>query len=465
MLGKADVVIYDRLASPALLGLVDASAELIDVGKRPGTSVAQEAINALLVDRGRNASHVVRLKGGDPFIFGRGAEEALALEEAGIAYEVVPGVTAATAVAAYAGVPITYRRVSASFSVVAGQRASEAGSVEWEALAKASDTIVVLMGVHQRAEIARRLMAGGKAPSTPVLAVRWGTRARSEEVRTTLGDLGTTPLMPPATLVIGEVARMHLNYAPPGPLAGLVVVLTRSHDQAGPLRERLEGLGAEVIVLPTVTQVDPSDGGLALSQAVERIDTYDWVVLSSPNGAARFLSAVADVRSLHGTNLAAIGPGTAAVLAQARLTPDLVPSRHIAEGLAEVFPPPPPGGGRVLLARAGGARAVLPDALEGLGWQVDVVESYRSVPTEVSGPLAAEAARADVALFAASSAVRSFCSVVDDFGGLAVCIGPATAATAAEMGLSSVVVARDHDIDGLVAAVIDAAPGIKSRDA
>ena len=459
VLARADVVVHDRLAEPSLLDLAPQGAERIDVGKSPGQSVDQEGLNRLLIERGRRGETVVRLKGGDPFVFGRGGEEALALAAAGVEWEIVPGITSAIAAPAYAGVPVTHRGLSTSFTVVTGHsRHAIDTETNWEALAQAGGTIVVLMGVAHRGSIATRLMAGGLAPATPVMAVRWGTRPGQTTVRTTLDRLGGEPLEPPAVIVIGAVAGLDLAWFERRPLFGRRVVVTRARGDASALTGGLRSLGAEVIELPTIAYRDPSDGGAALSQAAADLTAgrYQWVVFTSPRAVDRFVVRLRDARSFGAAAIAAIGPGTAAALAAHSLVPDLVPPEFVAESLVAAFPAAAgSGGGRVLLPRAAVARDVLPAGLAAKGWTVDVVEAYRTEVARVDPETQAAAAGADAVTFTSSSTVTNYAALVP--AGVArfvACIGPVTAATARAAGYHVDVVADDHSIAGLVAALV-----------
>jgi uroporphyrinogen III methyltransferase/synthase len=460
VLARADVVVHDRLAEASLLDLAPPGGLRIDVGKAPGGPVHQDAINDLLVEHGRRVETVVRLKGGDPFVFGRGGEEAAALEVAGVAFEVVPGITSAIAVPAYAGIPVTQRGLATSFTVVTGHsRHTVDVETNWEALATVGGTIVVLMGVAHRAAIASRLLAGGLVADTPVAAVMWGTRPEQRTVRTTLGLLGDTALSPPATIVIGPVAGLDLGWYDRRPLFGRSVVVTRSRAQASVLTERLRALGAQAVELPAIRIDPPADGGAGLHRAAEdiRAGRYDWVVFTSPNAVGPLCDLLVDGRSWAGTRLAAIGPGTAQVLAGYRLPADLVPARFVAESLVEAFPPAPAvGERRVLLPRAAVARDVLPVGLVALGWTVDIVEAYRTERAEPS-PAALDAARrADAICFTSSSTVTNYLEIAgaDDLPPVVACIGPVTAATARAAGLTVTVEAVEHTIDGLVRALV-----------
>ncbi len=455
VLGAADVVVHDRLAEAVLLDLAPATAERVDVGKAPGGPVDQDAINALLVERGRAGQRVVRLKGGDPFVFGRGGEEALALAAAGVDFEVVPGVTSAVAVPAYAGVPVTQRGLSASFTVVTGHsRAAVDKETNWEALAAAGGTIVVLMGVAHRAEIARRLVAAGLDPATPVAAVSWGTRPEQRSARTTLAGLGRLDLDPPATIVIGAVAQVDAAWYERLPLFGRRVVVTRARAQASELSGRLRSLGARPLEVPTIAIGPAADGGAGLARAAGDLEAgaYRWVVFTSANAVDPFLDHLHDARSFGGARIAAIGPGTAAALERWRLRPDLVPERFVAEGLLEVFPA---GGGRVLLPRAAVARDALPAGLAARGWDVDVVEAYRTELQPAGREAHEAAASAHAVTFTASSTVEGYVAAALPVPPVVACIGPVTAATARRLGLDVTVEASPHTLEGLTAALAE----------
>ncbi len=465
LLRLADVVVYDRLSQESLLDLAPAAAERIDVGKAPGHArLTQSEINDLLIERGRRGETVVRLKGGDPFVFARGGEEAAALAAGGVPFEVVPGITSAIAVPAYAGIPVTLRHSSTSVTIVTGHEEPGAGgaegTVDWQAVARVGGTIVVLMGVARIARIAAELMAAGRSPDTPVAAVQWGTRPEQRTVRATLSTIADQPLGTPSTIVIGEVAASDLAWYENRPLFGRRVVVTRAREQASELVTRLQAQGAATVEVPAIEIRDPADGGAALAAAVDRLGDYDWVVLTSPNGARRLLDAARDRgrdgRAFAGARLAAIGPGTAEVLASANLLVDLVPPRFVAESLLDAFPAPTAAEGRLLLVRAAVARDVLPEGLRGQGWDVDVVEAYRTEQAPLAEEQAAAVAGADVVTFTSSSTVSNFLAAIGDrpIPPAVVAIGPITAATAREHGLAVDVEAEVHTIDGLVDALV-----------
>jgi uroporphyrinogen III methyltransferase/synthase len=471
-LARADVVVYDRLSVASLLDLAPPGAERISVGKSPGrATMPQDEINALLVARGAAGQEVVRLKGGDPFVFARGGEEAGALLDAGVPFEVVPGITSAIAVPAYAGIPLTMRHSSTHFTVITGHEdPDKGGELDWGAVARLGGTIVVLMGVGRIAKIVDRLLAGGLAPDTPAAAVRWGTRPDQRTVRATLATLPDADLAPPSTIVIGRVAALDLGWFESRPLFGRRVVVTRARAQASGLSELLRAQGADVVEVPTIAIAPPADGGAALRRAAAEVGAYDWVALTSANGAERLLAELRDGRDLGGVALAAIGAGTAEVLRRANLVADLVPERSVAEGLLQAFPPPPGDRpGRVLLVRAAVGRDVLPDGLRAAGWEVDVVEAYQTRAAPVSEADREAAAGADVVTFTSSSTVERYLeAMAGDLAGpegmagpegpavppVVACIGPVTAATARAHGLVVDVEADVHTVAGLVDALV-----------
>jgi uroporphyrinogen III methyltransferase/synthase len=461
LLGRADVVVYDRLASPALLALAPTGAELITAGKAPGqVDLTQEQINAVLVEKGATGATVVRLKGGDPFVFGRGGEEAEALAGAGIAFEVVPGITSSIGAPAYAGIPVTHRGVSTHFTVVTGHEdpAKDRTDVDWEALARTGGTLVVLMGAGRVGEIAARLVAGGRAASTPVAAVRHGTRPNQFTVRTTLGAVAEADIKAPSAIVIGEVAALDLSWFESRPLFGRSVVVTRAREQASGLRARLEELGAEVLELPSIAFAP-------VEFTVPDLDGYEWLVFTSPNGVEAFFTqglhaSGRDTRALAAVRVAAIGPGTARALAAHGLTVDLVPERFVAESLLDAFPAPTDPGARVLIARAERARDVLPDGLTTRGFAVDVLPVYRTVQATPDTTAVERVRRGEVdaLTFTSSSTVTNLLDLlgaVPDPQPLAVSIGPVTSATAVERGVRVDAEATEHTIDGLIATLLE----------
>ena len=460
LMARADVVVHDRLADRRLLSLAPSGAELIDVGKAPGGPVQQESINQLLVEAGRTGRTVVRLKGGDPFVFGRGGEEADALLDAGVDFEVVPGITSAIAVPAYAGVPVTHRGLSTSFTVVTGHsRHAVDRDTNWEALAEAGGTIVVLMGVAHRAEIADRLIAGGLDPATPVAAVHWGTRPEQVTARVRLDQLGGTDLEPPVTLVIGAVAGLDLAWYEKLPLFGRRVIVTRAREQASDLSRRLQELGARVVEVPTIRIEPPSDGGAGLDRAASGLASgdYDWVVFTSARAVDALMSHVPDARRLAGVSIAAVGPATADTLSRYHLVADVVPpaGRQEAAGIVELVRAKG-GRGGVLFPRAAEGRDTLVEGLAAQGLQVDLVEAYRTVPAEPTPEARAEVEGADAVCFSSSSTVTGFLSGFgqDAVPPIVVCIGPVTAETARAAGLTVSASAAEASVAALADAVV-----------
>ncbi len=474
-LGRAEVVVYDRLVHPRLVELAPAGAERVYVGKETGGhSLSQDEINALLVARGREGKRVVRLKGGDPYVFGRGGEEAEALAAAGVAFEVVPGVTSAVAAPAYAGIPVTHRGLASSVAVVTGHEdaAKEESSIDWAKLATGVDTLVLLMGVANLPHIAEQLVRHGRPPETPAAVIEWGTLPRQRTVSGTLGEIARRAaeagVKPPAVTVVGEVARLRetLRWFDNRPLFGKRVLVTRTRRQASVLSQALGEAGAEAIELAAI-EIEPRADAGAVQAAIDglRGGAYAWAVFTSANGVEVFFGHLRerglDARAFGSTMVAAIGPGTAEALAGEGIRADVVPEEFVAEGLLRALAEHEPAGLRVLVARAEGARRELIEGLEGLGTRVDELILYRSaVPREpdVEGLRRLRAGEVDIVTFASSSAVRN---LVEMLGGeleplrgpLIACIGPVTAGTAEELGLTVGLVSDEHTIPGLVAAL------------
>jgi len=479
LLARADVVLHDRLVSPAVLELVPPSAVVIDVGKDPdapaGGAGLQEQIARLLVEHGRASTVVVRLKGGDPFLFGRGGEEVEALAQAGLAWEVVPGVTSAFGVPAAAGIPVTQRGVAASVTVVTGRVGEPDGTSahDWEALARVGGTLVILMGMTNRAAIAAALVQGGLAPDTAVAVIARGTTASERVARTTLAGLADVDLGPPAVIVVGPVAALGPHDATAAtaagaPLTGRTVVVTRSGERARGLVDALERSGVTALELPLTRQVDAADGGTALRAAAADVRDNAWVVLTSVTAAERFMGALRDARDLGSVLVAAVGPATADALRRAGVEADLVPAEHSAGGLVEAFPAADAAAARagsrqVLFPAADLAPATIPDGLARLGWDVRRVETYRTVPRAAPEPaLLDRVAAADAVTFTAPSTVQAFLALRTAAGRevtpppLVVCIGATTAAAARAAGLDGVHEARDASAQGIVDELIEA---------
>lgn len=483
LLRQAEVVVYDRLVAPELLELCPASAERVFVGKEGGRHpIPQQEINRLLVEHGRAGRRVVRLKGGDPFVFGRGGEEALALAEAGVPFEIVPGVTSAIAAPAYAGIPVTHRGLASSVAFVTGHEDPTKGesALDWPALARGADTLVFLMGVEHLEEIVQRLLAAGRPAEQPVALVRWGTTAQQERILATLGTVLAAArergLKPPAVLVAGEVVRLaeKLSWFERRPLHGRRVLVTRARDQASVLAARLAELGAEPIEFPTI-RIEPLADPAPLDAALERLGDFAWVVLTSANGVqavfARLEAQGRDARAFAGVRVAAIGPATASALSARGLRADFVPRAFTSAAIAAELAPQVRPDERILLLRADIAPPSLAEELTARGAQVESVAAYRTVPDHGNRQRLEEllAQRAiDMVTFTSASTVRN---LVDSLGNTALleapliaCIGPVTAAAARSLGLRVDVEATVHTIDGLLDAILATVNGSAHAD-
>ncbi len=465
-LERADSVLYDHLANQALLDLAPPAAERVYVGKKKADHVLpQREIEAEIVRRALAGQRVVRLKGGDPFIFGRGGEEAEALADAGIPFEVIPGVSTPMGIAAYSGVPLTHRRFTSVVTFVSGH---DVDQVDWERVGRA-ETLVIFMGLTSFERIAAEMMARGRAGATPAMAVRWGTRPDQETVVGTLETLAALirerGLKPPATIVVGEVValREKLNWFERLPLFGRRIVVTRAREQASTLAEKLRSLGAAAIELPTI-EIRPAADYRPLDCAIARLADYDWLIFTSANGVRFFLErldhSAVDLRALR-AKICAIGPATATALEALHLKVDLMGREYVAEGLLEAFRPFDLTGARVLLPRAAVARDVVPAELARRGAHVDVVEAYRTAVPDGAAEAAAAIFHAerkpDWIAFTSSSTVRNFAAAAGP-GALAgvkvASIGPITSATARELGIEVTSEASVYTIDGLVEAIL-----------
>jgi uroporphyrinogen III methyltransferase / synthase len=460
LIGEADAVLYDRLIPPGALDGARPDAELRYVGKQPGApALPQDEINALLVDLARDDKTVVRLKGGDPFVFGRGGEEAEALARAAVPFEVVPGVTAGVAASAYAGIPVTHRDAASAVAFVTGHEdpGKRDGALDWDALARFPGTLVLYMGVSGLAGIAERLMAAGRDPEEPAAVVERGTLPGQRTVTATLSQIAgraeAAGVRPPAITVMGPVSGLHqtLAWLERRPLHGEVVAVTRARAQASGLAARLRALGADVVETPAI-RIEPRRFELPRDPA-----DYSVICLTSPNGVRLLLDALRDSRDLAGVTVAAIGPGTAAELWRRGVRADVVPERSLAEALVEALKPVPVNGKRVLVARAAEARDVLPDALRERGAEVDVVALYDTVAAPLGREQRETLAHATYVTFTSSSTVRFLLEAGGEVPASArvVSIGPVTSATAREKGLTVHVEADRHDIDGLVDAILE----------
>jgi uroporphyrinogen III methyltransferase/synthase len=473
-LRQAEVVIYDRLASTDLLAHVSEGAERVFVGKGPQQhTMSQDEINALLVERGLAGRLVVRLKGGDPYVFGRGGEEAIALERAGVPFEVVPGITSSIAGPSFAGIPVTHRQIASSFAVVTGHEdpTKEGSAIRWAGLANGPDTLVFLMGVEHLETIVEKLRLFGRPSEEPVAAIRWATTPEQEVVTGTLGNIvervRTANLRPPAVLVVGDVVglRESLDWRGRLPLAGLRVLVTRARQQASALSSRLAELGAVPVEYPTI-EIRPVEDAAPFDAAIDEVQRFAWIVFTSTNGVdafwERLLAAGQDSRALAGVQICAIGPSTAAALAARGITADWMPHEFVTDSILERFKDHDLTGARVLLARADIAPPLLSDGLQEQGARVTEVTAYRTVPSEESRArllTALEHRKIDVVTLTSSSTARN---LVEGIGGrLALLegltiasIGPVTSRTARALGLTVDVEAEVHTIPGLVDALL-----------
>jgi uroporphyrinogen III methyltransferase / synthase len=506
LISSADAIFFDRLIPPGALDGARPDAELIYVGKAPpdvpqerdptaslscGTSVPQGETNERLVEAARAGKSVVRLKGGDPFVFGRGGEEAEALRAAGVEFEVVPGVTAGVAASAYAGIPVTHRDDASAVAFVTGHEDPEKPetALDWEALARFPGTLVFYMGVKRLAANAAALIEAGRDAEEPAAAVERGTMDGQRTVVATLGTLAAAVeregVGAPALIIVGPAVarRESLAWLERRPLQGRRVVVTRARAQASGLAATLRGLGAEVVELPAI-RIEPRLDSEEVRRAVERIGEYALICVTSPNGARLLFEALAaaglDARALGrmpgkkqvgdkgvgvasqpqapaGAMIAVIGPGTAKALEEHGITADVVPKRFVAEALVEALAPIEVEGRRVLVARAAEARDVLPDALRERGATVDVVALYETV-REQPEPEAVEAAQgADYVTFTSSSTVRNLAEALGNRfprGARVVSIGPITSEAARVAGFEVHAEAERHDVDGLVEALL-----------
>jgi uroporphyrinogen III methyltransferase/synthase len=465
ILERADAILYDHLASDRLLDLAPAHAERVYVGKkRSAHEFSQEEISAMLIERARRGQTVVRLKGGDPFIFARGGEEMEALAAAGIPFEIVPGVTTPLGIASYTGVPLTHREHSSVVTFVTGH---DPGAIDWEKVG-AADTIVLFMGLMNFPAIAKELIARGRPANTPAMAVRWATRP---DQQTITGTLETLPdllsqdgMKPPATIVIGEVValRDQFNWYERLPLFGKRIVITRDRRQAAELAEPLESLGAEALLLPVIEIREAADPA-PLDAAIANLASYDWLIFTSVNGVRYFLDRLdrspSDLRSLR-AKICAIGPATRAAVEALHLKVDKMPEEYVAESLVKAFANEDLSWRRILLPRAAVARDLVPSELKRRGATVDVVEAYRTVAPDGATDRAHEilARKPHWITFTSSSTVKNFVAIagreaLDEVK--IASIGPITSDTLREYGLPVDAEANPHTTAGIVQAIID----------
>ena len=478
-LKKAQVVVYDRLADHRILRYAPDEAEYIYVGKASSRHTMKQAdINQLLVDKAKEGKCVVRLKGGDPFVFGRGGEEALLLEKNGLPFDIVPGITSAIAVPAYAGIPVTHRAVATSFAVITGHEdpMKGASNMRWDKLATGVDTLVFLMGVANLPYITSQLISNGRPADTPAAVIRWGTKPEQRVLVTDLehvaAEVTKKKIKPPAIFIVGEVVKLREKLAwfdrlDTHPLFGQNVVVTRAREQASKLTDALEELGACCIEVPAIALREPSDAYAAADAAIAELSSYDWIIFTSANGVRRFFArlfaAGRDARALGSCHIAAIGSATAASLRECGLAADVVPAEYRAEAVVEALADSVGQGTRILLPRAQEAREVLPDSLRAKGAVVDVVPVYETVAAaEDTEGICKKLAAGEIqwVTFTSSSTVTNFLKIIKDTALLkhtrTACIGPVTAETCRKNGIEPDVVAEEYTIEGLTRAICQA---------
>ncbi len=481
---KADVVVYDYLASPFLLKYAGENAEIIYVGKKGGDhTMAQDKINSLLAEKGAQGLTIARLKGGDPFIFGRGGEEAEVLIDKKIPFEIIPGVTSAIAAPAYAGIPLTHRKHASSVCLITGHEdpLKQETSIKWDALAKNDNTLVFLMGVKNLSHITEKLILNGKAPDTPVALVRWGTTAKQETITGSLDNIvekvKAADLKPPAVIIVGSVVslRQKMKWFEKAPLFGKKIIVTRARAQASDLVALLREKGAECIEMPVIKIVSPSDNS-NLVNSVKKINSFDWIIFTSVNGVKFFFETLfnekKDVRALGHIKFACIGPATKLKLKEFGIICDIIPNTYRAESVAEAFADIPLENKKILLPRAKKARSVLPDELKKMGADVSEVIAYETVPEEMDLNQFTEILKekqVDMVTFTSSSTVENFKTLIpeDKFQSIIstaclACIGPVTAKTASNHGIQPDIIASDYTIPGLVTSIIDYFKGSKN---
>lgn len=476
MLEKAEVVVYDRLVGNEILKMAHPEAEMVYVGKISGRhALPQEDINRLLVEKASEGKLVVRLKGGDPFLYGRGGEEALFLREHGLDYEVIPGITSAIAVPAYAGIPVTHRDATSSFAVITGHEKPDKtiSSIKWDKISTGIGTLVFLMGVENLPLICHELVSNGRDPRTPIALIRWGTLPGQEVLQGTLEDIvekvELARFKPPAVIVVGEVVRLReqLKWFENRPLWGKRVIVTRARAQASALVERITAAGGQAAECPSIL-IEKEIDYEALNNALLSLEDYHWLIFTSVNGVDIFfeelLAQGMDVRDLKGIKIVSIGPATKARLEKRGIRVEITPDEYRAEGILTQLQGSIKKGQQVLLPRARGARDILPDTIKGWGAHIDEVGLYRAVTAPGKGqPIVDEllAGGFDYLTFTSTSTVINFVtmigkdnvSLIDPLVKVA-CIGPVTAETALKFGFTVDIMAARYTIGGLVEAMV-----------
>ena len=473
-LERADVVIYDHLANERLLRFTQPGTEFIYAGKKEGkVTLTQDQINTLLVEKARLGKIVVRLKGGDPFIFGRGGEETQALSEAGFPFIVVPGVTSPIGVAAYAGIPLTHRDFSSTISIVTGsnEKGKEDTHIDWEKISSRSGTLIFLMGARKLKRITENLMKYGKDPETPIAVIQWGTTYRQKTWTGTLNTIvdiaAKENIKPPALTIVGEVVnlRSHTNWYETLPLFGKTLVITRPEEQSEAFIHGLLERGAEPFLFPVIETVPPEDWK-PLDDAIQKLESYDGLIFTSVNGVKFFMRRLKekgkDVRELKGLRLYAIGSKTEKEVNALGIKVDVVPEDFVAESLLDSMGKEKIKGKKFLLPRAAVARETLPDQLRAQGATIDVAPAYRTVRPKTDTKALTRRIKEgsiDALTFTSSSTVTHFMGLVGEelksqLAKVAIaCIGPVTAKTAESAGLKVDIMAEEYTVDGLIAAL------------
>jgi uroporphyrinogen III methyltransferase/synthase len=476
-IASADVVLYDYLANTTLLQYASRDAELIYAGKVGGAHNREQwQINEMLVNKALAGNIVVRLKGGDPFVFGRGGEECEALVEAGIPFEIVPGITSGIAAPAYAGIPLTHRDYTTSVAFVTGHESQgkEASEIDWDRLSLGSGTLVFYMGIKNLHQITENLLARGRAPETPVALIRWGTRPDQEVLTGTLADIAAkarkTAFKPPAITVIGEVVNLRekLRWFDNRPLFGKGIMVTRASDQAGEFSRILTAHGARVFECPTISIIPP-DNFADLDQAVGSLERFNWIIFTSYNAVKYFFRRLhalkLDSRALSSCRVCSVGPKTAAALACYGIRADLLPADYKAEGVVKAFSSLDVAGETALFPRGDRARDVIPDGLRQLGMELESPVAYRNViPEELSGDIieALESKKIHCAAFTSSSTIENLVAMVGEnrllhlLEGVAIAaIGPITARSCRELGLMVSIEPAEYTIDELAGEIVN----------
>ena len=470
---KADVIVYDRLANPRLLSYAKPDAKFIYVGKTPDHhTLKQEEINQVLVDEALKNQVVTRLKGGDPYVFGRGGEEGETLRENAVPFEVVPGITSAIAVPSYAGIPVTHRHLTSTFTVITGHEdpLKATSQINWDRLAKDPGTLIFLMGVGHLEQIVQQLTTNGKSANTPIALIRWGTRPEQQVVVGTLAtivdDVKKAGLTSPEIIIVGDVVTMRdtLSWFEDKPLFGQRILVTRAREQASAFSEMIEAAGGEAWEAPTI-MIDSQEDTPELSEAVKAAGNYDWIIFTSVNGVHGFFNAMTknkqDIRSLGNAKICAIGPKTKEALENKGLLVEAMPEKFVAESVIECLKPLLNAGERILLPRSDLARTVLVDVLKEMGMEVDEVIVYKTKKVDRFNEEIIEKIKdksMHIITFTSSSTVKNFMEIVEDRslldGVLLASIGPITTQTLKEFGCTPDIEAKEYTIKGLYDAIV-----------